>query len=208
MRIEGGEARGRTLQAPRGETTRPTDGRTREMLFNSLGDRIVGAHVLDCYAGSGAVGLEALSRGAAWCVFIENDHGALRALKANLKALGFTDKAQVWDANVRTSLEKMQEEGRHFDLVFADPPFSHPTETKEFCRRIDLAAGLVEEASGLLILQHHRKLQLGELKHFHLKKEKKAGESILAYFELSKRTGMASPESAPLAQQNPGLAAS
>lgn len=199
MRIEGGESRGRTLQAPRGETTRPTDGRTREMLFNSLGDRVVGAAVLDCYAGSGAVGLEALSRGASWCVFIENDHGALRALRANIKALGFSDRAQVWEANVRTSLEKLMEDGRHFDLVFADPPFTHPTETQEFCRRMDLAEGLVrnENASGLVILQHHRKATLNEMAHFRVWKQKKAGESVLAFLEPNGRSGPEASLAAP-----------
>jgi 16S rRNA (guanine966-N2)-methyltransferase len=157
------------------------------MLFNSLGDRVVGAAVLDCYAGSGAVGLEALSRGASWCVFIENDHGALRALRANIKALGFSDRTQVWEANVRTSLEKLVEDGRHFDLVFADPPFTHPTETHEFCRRMDLAEELVrgENGSGLVILQHHRKATLNGMAHFRVRKEKKAGESVLAFLEPS-----------------------
>jgi 16S rRNA (guanine(966)-N(2))-methyltransferase RsmD len=179
------------------------------MLFNSLGDRIVGARFLDCYAGSGAVGLEALSRGAAWCVFIENDHAALRALKTNLRELGYERRAQVWNANVRTSLEKLQDDGQHFDIVFADPPFRHPTETREFCHRIDTAARLLNNVShgtapspedfaraknahsgeGLLILQHHRKASPEAMEHFELRREKRAGESLLSFFALRTPNG-------------------
>ena len=203
MRILGGEARGRILATPDGNGTRPTDSRSREMLFNVLGARLVGVRFLDCYAGTGAVGLEALSRGAAFCVFIEQDHAALRAIRSNLQLLGYTDRAQVWQGNVRTALARLDETGNRFDIAFADPPFSHPTETREFCNRIDSAfrlldnlhigtaapaeaAGVVnsgQSEGGLLILQHHRKTVPPAMKHFALRREKRAGESTLSFFE-------------------------
>ena len=143
MRIEGGFWRGHPLQAPNGNATRPTDGRTREMLFNSLGEFVVGARVLDLYAGSGAVGLEALSRGAASCVFVELEHGALRALRANVKKFRAADRTQIWSANARTAPQKLADDRVSFDFIFADPPFSHPNEGAEIARRLDALPGLL-----------------------------------------------------------------
>ncbi len=144
MRILTGEARGRILQTPSGTTTRPTDSRSREMLFNVLGDRVIGARFLDCYAGCGSVGLEALSRGAEHCVFVEQDFGAVRSLRANIKLLGWEKRAQVWNGNVRTALQKLVDNGERFDIIFGDPPFNHPTETREFCNRADAAFSLLQ----------------------------------------------------------------
>jgi 16S rRNA (guanine(966)-N(2))-methyltransferase RsmD len=197
MRIEGGEARGRVLNTPNGQNTRPTDGRTREMLFNSLGDRVAGARFLDLYAGSGAVGLEALSRGADFVVFVEQEHSAIRALKANLKMLRWESKAQVWSGNVRSAIPKLLENGEKFDLVFADPPFTVPKEADEVCIRMDAAAGLLNSAPDeaeasdedeapthreLLVVQHSRRMTPAKMQHFHLIREKKAGESMLSFF--------------------------
>jgi 16S rRNA (guanine966-N2)-methyltransferase len=203
MRIEGGEARGRVLTTPNGQNTRPTDGRTREMLFNSLGDRVVGARFLDLYAGSGAVGLEALSRGAAFVVFVEQEHSAVRALRANLKMLKWESKALVWVGNVRSALPKLFENGQKFDLVFADPPFTVPKEADEVCIRMDASPGLMNVTSGetagpnegdsppgereLLVVQHSRRMTPAKMQHFTLIRQKKAGESLLSFFapELS-----------------------
>lgn len=199
MRIEGGEARGRVLNSPNGQNTRPTDGRTREMLFNSLGDRVVGARFLDLYAGSGAVGLEALSRGAAFVVFVEQEHSAIRALRANLKMLKWESKALVWGGNVRSALPRLLENGEKFDLVFADPPFTLPKEADEVCARMDSAPGLLQSTTEhsaeaatdsdtpgreLLVVQHSRRVTPAQLTHFNLIRQKKAGESMLSFFEL------------------------
>jgi 16S rRNA (guanine966-N2)-methyltransferase len=117
VRVVAGEFKGRRLHAPRGARTRPTADRVREALFSMLGD-VSGARVLDLYAGSGALGIEALSRGAQSTVFVERDRAALAALRRNLDAVGA-------DADVRR-----QDVGRFlarpegtFDLVFCDPPY-------------------------------------------------------------------------------------
>ena len=122
MRIIAGEWRGRKLVAPAGQQTRPTADRTRETLFSMLASRIGsfdGIRVADLYAGSGALGLEALSRGAAHATFVENDRAALKAIDANIAALGAGD---------RTSLRAMSAAslaaGQQFDLIFADPPYA------------------------------------------------------------------------------------
>jgi 16S rRNA (guanine966-N2)-methyltransferase len=128
MRIIAGEWRGRPLAAPAGQGTRPTADRTRETLFSMLASRLgsfEGLRVADLYAGSGALGLEALSRGAAHATFVENDSKALAAIRANLLAFKAEDRAEVRPLSA-TNLPPKQP----FDLVFADPPYGAGSGTK------------------------------------------------------------------------------
>ena len=118
MRVIAGVARGRRLSAPPGSATRPSTDRLRESLFSALGDRVVDARVLDLFAGSGAIGLEALSRGAATVVFVESDRAALGALRRNRDAVGLG--GTVSDGLVERYLGHTSE---RFDLVFVDPPY-------------------------------------------------------------------------------------
>lgn len=122
MRIIAGQWRGRRLQGPGGHSTRPTTDRTRETLFSMLVSRVgsfEGLRVADLYAGSGALGLEALSRGAAHATFVEHDRSALAAIRANLLAL----KAEA-RAEVRPMSAAMLPPAQPFDVVFADPPYA------------------------------------------------------------------------------------
>ena len=120
MRIVAGEWRGRRLVAPPGRTTRPTSDRVREAVFNILGP-LDGERVLDLYAGSGALGLEALSRGAGEATLVERDRAALTALRANVEALGAD--ASVIAGDVAAFLDSAAGAGGHYDLVFLDPPY-------------------------------------------------------------------------------------
>jgi 16S rRNA (guanine966-N2)-methyltransferase len=121
VRVVAGEFKGRRLHAPRGARTRPTADRVREALFSVLGEGAQGARVLDLFAGSGALGIEALSRGAAEATFVESSPAALRALKANLEALGAS--AEVHRGDARRFLGAASRAGRQYDLVFLDPPY-------------------------------------------------------------------------------------
>ena len=121
MRVIAGDYRGRRLQAPAGAATRPTSDRVREALFSVLGDRVHGARVLDLFAGSGALGIEALSRGAAEATFVDDAPGAIRAVKANLDMLGA--EGEVRRADVRRFLGSARAVARQYDLVFLDPPY-------------------------------------------------------------------------------------
>ncbi len=149
MRIIGGHFKGRTLSSVEGRGTRPTDARSREMLFNVLGERVLEARVLDLYGGTGSVGLEALSRGAASCVFIEQNAGACRVIKSNLQLLKVAGAAQVWQSTVKSALRRLVADGARFDLVFADPPFSNPRELQDLCKALDMAAALLHNEPGL-----------------------------------------------------------
>jgi 16S rRNA (guanine966-N2)-methyltransferase len=142
MRVIAGDLGGRRLRAPRGRGTRPTSDRVREALFAMLGE-LHGARVLDLFAGSGALGIEALSRGAAAAVFVERDRAALQALDANLRALGLlggdssraevesagaraevpSARAEVRPSDARTALGHARGRQETYDLVFIDPPY-------------------------------------------------------------------------------------
>jgi 16S rRNA (guanine966-N2)-methyltransferase len=121
VRIIAGERRGATIYAPKGRHTRPTSDRVRENTFNLIGP-VDGAAVLDLYAGSGALGLEALSRGAASVVFVETDREAVRAIERNLDKLRLTG-ARVVAHSVTTVLAQEAAAGRKYDLVLVDPPY-------------------------------------------------------------------------------------
>jgi 16S rRNA (guanine966-N2)-methyltransferase len=118
MRVVAGDFKGRRLRAPRGVRTRPTADRVREALFSMLGD-VAGARVLDLYAGSGALGIEALSRGARSAVFVETDREAVAAIRRNLDVTG-AEQATVQRRDV---LRFLASPGGSFDLVFVDPPY-------------------------------------------------------------------------------------
>jgi 16S rRNA (guanine966-N2)-methyltransferase len=117
VRVVAGEFKGRRLHAPRGARTRPTADRVREALFSMLGD-VSGARVLDLYAGSGALGIEALSRGAESALFVERDQGALGALRRNLDAVGASAEVRRQDV-----LRFLAGPEGTYDLVFCDPPY-------------------------------------------------------------------------------------
>jgi 16S rRNA (guanine966-N2)-methyltransferase len=124
MRVIAGSLRGRRLSAPRGaERTRPTSDRVREALFATLGD-IDGVSVLDLFAGTGALGIEALSRGASSALFVERDRAALQALRANLEALELHEPhALVRSGEALAALRAARKRGETYDLVFLDPPY-------------------------------------------------------------------------------------
>jgi len=123
VRIVTGEARGRRLAVPRGREVRPTSDRAREGLFSALGDRVADARVLDLFAGTGALGLEALSRGAASAVFVERSRRVLEVLLANIAATGMGDRSTVMPIAAAAALGRLSARGASFDLVFLDPPY-------------------------------------------------------------------------------------
>ncbi|MBK6684201.1 MAG: 16S rRNA (guanine(966)-N(2))-methyltransferase RsmD [Deltaproteobacteria bacterium] len=182
MRIIAGIYGGRRLAAPKGERTRPTADRAKEALFSILGG-LEGAHVLDLYAGTGAIGLEALSRGAARAVFVEKARPALEALDENLRALGIDgEAAKVLRLDVGRALKVLAEDER-FDLIYADPPYELARtalpEVLGFATR-----GLSE--TGRLVLEHrHLDPSPAAPPGLALTDQRRYGEATLAFYGRS-----------------------
>jgi 16S rRNA (guanine(966)-N(2))-methyltransferase RsmD len=151
------------LQAPKGTATRPTSDRLRETLFNILGTRVEGSRFVDLYAGSGAVGIEAISRGAEFVWFAEKEKPAVAAIRANLAALKIGGGYALEDRGVGKLLESMVEKQRVAEIVFLDPPWE-AAEEYDFalhflCR--DQAKLLAEDA--IIVVEHSKKQPLAEL---------------------------------------------
>ncbi|HEY2467076.1 MAG TPA: 16S rRNA (guanine(966)-N(2))-methyltransferase RsmD [Terracidiphilus sp.] len=164
MRVIAGTLRRRVLEAPAGLATRPTSDRLRETLFNVLAPRMEGARFLDLYAGSGAVGIEAASRGAAEVVLVERAAPALKVLRGNLEKLGLRGQVRVEEVSVAAFLRRGRpsSSAMQFDVMFLDPPYDS---AEEYALVLALLGG---EALGLLaddavvIAEHRRKEKLAE----------------------------------------------
>lgn len=164
MRIIAGTFRSRRLEAPSGLATRPTSDRLRETLFNVLAPRIEGAIFLDLYAGSGAVGLDALSRGAAHVGFVERAPAALKVLRANLAKLGIKNGFTIESASTSAYLRRLRPQGEksRFDLVFMDPPYDACDEYEATLGLLGGTAAALLSEDAVVIAEHRRKEQLKE----------------------------------------------
>ncbi|MGH9586975.1 MAG: 16S rRNA (guanine(966)-N(2))-methyltransferase RsmD [Acidobacteriaceae bacterium] len=185
MRVIAGKFRSRTLVAPKGRDTRPTSDRLRETLFNVLAPRTAGAVFLDLYAGSGAVGIEALSRGAAEAIFVENADAALRAIRANLSSLGIRGGYALETRSAAAALKRLAEGGRAADLVFLDPPYGEVAEYELVLRLLGGECRKLLAADAVVVAEHLKKLELAErygvLERFRVLKQ---GDSGLSFYQL------------------------
>jgi 16S rRNA (guanine966-N2)-methyltransferase len=161
MRVIAGCLGGRALVAPRGASTRPTSDRVREALFSILGD-IKGTRVIDLYAGTGALGIEALSRGAEHATFVDHARQALEALRRNVRDLGIEQRCTVLPVRVERLIGAPSLRGDGFDLVLADPPYSALRDAKVL-ESLGLLLGVDEPAfvrcGGKVVLEHSRSLE-------------------------------------------------
>ena len=180
MRVIAGTARGVPLVAPRDRSTRPVTDRVKETLFAILAPRIVGAAVLDLYAGSGAIGIEALSRGAARCTFVERGRPALEALRTNLERTQLGGTATVVAGNVERFLEADGAAGH--DLAILDPPYVERAILAPLER---LAAQL--PGGALVVVKHFWRTEVPELDGLARVRVRRFGETSLTFLE---RTGM------------------
>lgn len=127
MRIIAGAFRGRRLNAPKDDRIRPTIDRVREAIFSIIFERVTGARVLDLFAGTGAMGLEALSRGADYCVFVDQAAEAIRLIDANIGLCGARDRSRVFHGSADSAIRRLGSENELFDLIFLDPPYGKGT---------------------------------------------------------------------------------
>jgi len=173
MRVIGGEFRSRAIKSLPGLDVRPTPGRLREALFNILTPRIEGAIFADLYAGTGAVGIEALSRGAARAIFVEQKHAAVKAIRENLRSLGIESRAEVRQGRVTAMIPRIEA-----GIVFLDPPYALEN---EYAAALEL---LGETPPRLAIAQHPPRLQLAEsYGALHRMRLVKHGDNAFSFYE-------------------------
>jgi 16S rRNA (guanine966-N2)-methyltransferase len=182
VRVIAGALKGRRLVAPRGPLTRPTADQVRTALMDTLTPYLDGSHVLDLFAGAGAVGIEALSRGAARATFVERDRRAGEALRQNLAALGLQAVSRVLAMDVERALPRLAAAGDRFDIIFLDPPYDTelvPT-TVEW-----LGGGQLTRPGGLVIAQHFTKraAALAPLPALARVRTRRFGETTLTFFQ-------------------------
>lgn len=185
MRIVGGSFGGRRLNAPPGSGTRPTTDRVREALFNILGPRIVGKSVLDCFAGSGALGLESLSRGASSVVFVEKTRSAAETVKANATSLGlvFGPCMRIVCGDLERSIAQLSNFGP-FNLWLVDPPFAMVRDGSAVrMLSLLLRAGLLSP-EGLVVIEYPNDQPCPEIKGLECESNRRYGDTFLAFFRL------------------------
>lgn len=186
MRVIGGTYRSRRLAAPRGLATRPTSDRLRETLFNVLTPRIEGAVFADLYAGSGAVGIEAISRGAGLVYFVDSAPSAVAAMRSNLAALKITSGFQILSSSVSSALRRLSERDpqERCSIVFLDPPYAADDDYTGALSSIGRGADALLTPDGIVIVEHSRKILqplaecYGPLKRYRVLEQGDAGLSF------------------------------
>ena len=179
MRIIAGRLRSRRLVFPKNRLTRPMTDRAKEAIFNILGEMVLGASVLDLFAGSGSLGLESLSRGAAQVTFVEHGEWALSAIGKNLECLGLAEHARVLKADVFQALDRIEKEGKTFEIIFLDPPYNKGL-VKKLLQRLGQSVIVAPETQ--IVLHRSRQENLPEvLENLRLLRDKPFGQACVSF---------------------------
>ena len=186
MRVIAGTYRSRPLVAPRGMDTRPTSDRLRETLFNVIAPRIEGAVFVDLYAGSGAVGIEAISRGASEAVFVENSEPAMKVIRQNLNSLGIKGGYALETRSAAAALKRLAASGRQFNIVFLDPPYASANDYDNTLSLLGNECASILAPSAIVIAEHTKKQDLderyGSINRYRVLKQ---GEAVLSFYSMS-----------------------
>jgi 16S rRNA (guanine966-N2)-methyltransferase len=190
MRITGGNAARRILKVPKGLDVRPTPDLVKQAVFNSLGDRVVDARVLELFAGSGALSLECLSRGAAGVLCIEKSHRHAEFIRSNATAAGYGEILETRTQDVFPVLKQLVESGRQFDLILADPPYGEKNVNR---RSTSFAQQLLDNQSlpaliapgGRLVLGHTKRDTLELVAPWTEAKQLKHGDTVMRFLEIN-----------------------
>lgn len=189
IRIIAGEFRSRRLSVPRAVDLRPTADRIKESLFQIIGPRLVGARVLDLYAGSGNLGLEALSRGAAACCFVERSPLACAAVRRNIASLGVEGRSDLLRLDCARALGLLGRRGARFDIVFADPPYAGKTGKAGGIKNILLALDACATLTpGALVAAEHSRFDAppAALANLRLLDRRRYGDTVISFFAAPK----------------------
>ncbi len=178
MKITGGTLRGRRIKTRRGNSTRPLLSRLRKSLFDVIGERIKGLSFLDLYAGSGAVGIEALSRGARRVVFVEKDYLAARVIEDNIASHKLSSQVKIWRKNVLVFLPILLK-GERFDFIFIAPPYYKKMQNKtlDIIEKIE-----IDKATIIVQCSPHETINFAR-RNMDIVKQKEHGDTILTFLE-------------------------
>jgi 16S rRNA (guanine(966)-N(2))-methyltransferase RsmD len=183
MRVIGGSAKGRRLRAPKGRAVRPTASRVKESLFNILPRDFSGLTVLDLFAGSGNLSIEALSRGAQRAILVDSSVQSTEAIKENLRRFGFGGRGEVWLAPAARAMRSLAKRGAAFDVIFLDPPYDRGLiqASLEIIARMDLLS-----ASGLIVAEHSAREEIpSRFDGLILYDQRRYGDTLLSFFRQS-----------------------
>lgn len=181
MRIITGFAKGRKLKCPPGKNIRPTSDRVKESLFNILGSKVTDSIFLDLFAGTGNIGIEALSRGARFCYFVDNSTISIKYIKENLSILGLIKNFKIIQKDANEAVEIFKENIIRFDIIYIDPPY-YKNLINEILKKISMYKLL--NKNGLIVAEHHKNDILFD-SYETLKKirTQKYGETILSFYK-------------------------
>ena len=181
VRVISGSARGLKLNTPGDDRVRPTTDRVKESMFNIIQDRVYDSQVLDLFAGSGALGIEALSRGASQAVFCDNSLDSIKIIKSNIEKAKVVDRSQIVSGDFKRCLRDMEAKNQSFDMIFVDPPyyeglFEEVLDTIRSCK--------ILKKDGIVIVEHDAKKPIGQVEGLEVYKEKKYGITMLTFYCL------------------------
>ncbi len=185
MRIISGESKGRKLVTPKRYSLRPTSDRVKESLFNILGSEVEGKVVLDLFAGTGNLGIEALSRGAKRVIFVEKGRQALRLIQTNINQFGLGDRSEIIPRDVNRAIGILNQRGELFDLILMDPPYEKGLIQRTLMK---LSSHPVYHGDSILVIEHNRREPLPSiLDGWKLVRQQKIGDTLLSFLTLQVR---------------------
>lgn len=179
MRVIAGSAKGRRLASPKSQTIRPVLDQVKEAIFNILFD-VSEKEVLDLFAGTGAVGIEALSRGASHAYFVDGSKESVKLIEKNLELCRMTAQARVLGIHVDKALKLLEKEGKTFDLVFVDPPYEQRFVNKTLRQ---LGASHCLKPQAILIVEHHPKEPIDSIEGLNLTDQRKYGQTLVSFLK-------------------------
>jgi len=179
MRIISGTSKGRRLLTPKTQALRPTSDRVKESIFNILGGEIEGNMVLDLFAGTGNLGIEALSRGAKKAIFVEKGRHALWLIQRNLAQSGLEGRSEILSIDANRAIRILKQRGKCFDLIFIDPPYEKGLIEKTLMK---LSAHPIYHRDTILVVEHHRRERLPpNISGWNLIRQRQTGETVVSF---------------------------
>ena len=179
MRIISGTSKGRKLVTPRSQSLRPTSDRVKESIFNILQDEIEGKVVLDLFAGTGNLGIEALSRGAKKTIFVEKGRQALRLIQRNLTQFGLEERSEILPKDVNRAIGILKQRGESFDLILMDPPYEKGLIQKTLMK---LNSHQIYHKDSILVIEHNRREPLSTvMEGWNLIRQRRIGDTLISF---------------------------